>query len=173
MDQDAVAILIAKDQIHELALLYSRGIDRKDYALLRSIFTKDGTADYGDYFRGSTQDLVDKWEVSMPQLYYTGHHVCNHLISVNGNDAEGEVYVAAFHVLTKPDGSMFELVGNSRYIDRYRKLDGRWYIAHRTEHNDLRTNLAIPTRSGPAPSPLQDPSVIELEHRLFARGARA
>jgi len=141
--------------------------------LLRSIFAKDGTADYGDYFVGSTKDLVDKFEQGLPQIYYTGHHVCNHLITVDGNEGEGEVYVIAYHLFVKPDGTSSELIGNTRYMDRYRKEGGRWFIAHRTEHNDLRTNLPVPTPSAPAPSPLQDRSVTELKNRLFARGGRA
>ena len=47
MDQDALVTLIAKDEIRELAQLYSRGVDRKDPALLRDLYTRDGTDFHG------------------------------------------------------------------------------------------------------------------------------
>jgi hypothetical protein len=102
VDQNALAVLIAKDEIRELAQLYSRAVDRRDTALVRTLFTADGTQSLGAVFQGTADELVDMLEQTMPYVRYTGHHVCNHLISVNGDQGEGEVYALVYHLL--PDG---------------------------------------------------------------------
>ena len=56
IDQKALAVLMAKDEIRELAMLYSRGVDRRDGELLRTLYTKDGTDNHGKHFNGSAAD---------------------------------------------------------------------------------------------------------------------
>ena len=57
--QDALATLLAKDEIRELVQLYSRGVDRQDMGLLRSLYTADATDDHAGHFSGSAADYVD------------------------------------------------------------------------------------------------------------------
>ena len=42
------ATLLAKDEIRELAILYSRGCDRKDFDLVRELYAKGSTDTHGD-----------------------------------------------------------------------------------------------------------------------------
>jgi hypothetical protein len=164
--------LVAKDAIRELALLYSRGVDRKDGALLRMLYTEDATDTHGDTFDGSATDYVDFLESSFPYMRYSGHHICNHLISVDGNEGEGEIYAIACHVIPNGNGGWLEDVRYVRYLDRYRKeQDGRWRFAKRVVAYDHGTQRPIDVAEDSAPD--TDASLVALQHRLFARGERA
>jgi hypothetical protein len=59
-----------------------------------------------------------------------------------------------------------------RYLDRYRKENGRWRFANRTVTFDFRTIKPIPTPDGDTPVPATDLSYAALSSRLFARGPR-
>lgn len=173
IDQNALAILIAKDEIRELAMLYSRGVDRKDGPLLRTLYTQDATDTHGTTYDGGAEGYVDFLERSFPYMPYSGHHICNHLIAVNGNEADGELYAIAYHIIPDGKGGWLEDVMTVRYIDNYRKEDdGRWRFAKRVVTYDMnnRRPIAAPDTSKVAAA---DPSYSELNSRLFARGERA
>lgn len=168
----ALKTLVAKEEIRELAMLYSRGIDRKDYELLADLYTADGTDAHGEHYRGSAEGFIQFLAQSLPHIPYTGHHICNHLVSVSGDEAEGEVYAVAYHVTPDGAGGFLEDVQNVRYLDRYRKDGGRWKFAAREVVFDM---LAVrpyrmpetPPRIGP-----EDESYSIFTSPLFARGAR-
>jgi hypothetical protein len=173
IDQNQLATLIAKEEIRQLCLLYSRGVDRKDSALLRTLYTKDATDTHGDSFDGTAADFVDFLERSFPHMPYSGHHICNHLISVDGNEGDGEIYAIAYHIVPDGKGGWLEDLMCVRYIDCYRKEeDARWRFAKRVVTYDMRNRrpIAAPEQSKVAHA---DPSYIELKSRLFARGERA
>lgn len=172
---DALARLTAKDEIRELALLYSRGVDRKDIALLRTLYTADGSDDHSPYFKGNAAAYVDWLELGLPHMHGGAHHVCNHLIALadNGESAEGEVYAIAWHLV--PDrsdgaapGALAHDVQSVRYIDRYRREGGRWKFAARVLSFDMK--LLLPdAHAGAKPDPLADASYSVLGLPLFAR----
>ncbi|MET0179476.1 MAG: nuclear transport factor 2 family protein [Novosphingobium sp.] len=169
---DAVATLLAKDEIRELVLLYSRGVDRKDVALLRDLYTADATDTHGDSYDGPAGGYCDFLERALPHMRMSAHNVCNHMISVAGDEAEGEVYAIAWHLIPDGQGGLRHDVLLVRYIDRYRREgDGRWRFAKRVVTYDAR--IALPADDhGPMPDASGDPSHGELTSRLFARGAR-
>ena len=171
-DQQALATLIAKEDIRELVLLYSRGIDRQDMALVRSLYTADGTDAHGEHFKGTADEFVRFLGQGLPHLRYSGHHVCNHLIAVNGSEGEGEVYALAYHIAPDRNGGLVEDLMGVRYLDRYRKENSRWLFASRTVTFDFRTIKPIPTPDGDAPLPAKDLSYVTLSSRLFERGPR-
>jgi len=175
LDQNALATLIAKDEIRELALLYCRGVDRKDIPLLKTLYAKGATDFHGDTFSGSAEDYVAFLERSLPYMRYSGHHVCNHLISVDGDKGEGEVYAIAYHVYDNPDGKggAIEDLMTVRYIDSYCREDGRWKFAARLVTYDYKTIRPIPMPESFTPTGPEDPSFATLSSRLFARGPRA
>ncbi|MBP9034599.1 MAG: nuclear transport factor 2 family protein [Pseudomonadales bacterium] len=172
IDQGALATLLAKEEIRELVLLYSRGVDRRDGALLRTLYTSDATDTHGDTFDGPAEAYVRFLERAFPHMRYSGHHVCNHLVCVDGDEGEGEVYAIAYHVIPDGQGGWTEDLMCARYIDRYRKEDGRWRFAKRVVSYDMRSQRPVAApETGAAQS--ADPSFTVLKSRLFARGDRA
>lgn len=166
----ALDTLIAKEQIRELAMLYSRGVDRKDAALLRSLYTDDGTDTHGDTYDGDAKGYVDFLEQAFPHIRYSGHHICNHLISVDGDTGEGEIYALAYHLFSDGQGGWIEDVMCVRYLDHYRKCsDGRWRFSKRVVTYDMRKQS--PSDASVADG--EDPGLELFTTRLFARGERA
>ncbi len=172
LDQKALETLIAKEAIRELGLLYSRGVDRKDGPLLRTLYTADATDTHGDTFDGPADAYVDFLEKSFPYMRYSGHHVCNHLVSVDGDTGEGEVYALAYHVIPDGKGGWLEDLMAVRYIDRYRKEEGRWKFAQRIVSYDYKAPRRPVEPNTPAPACPEDASFTLLKSRLFARGPR-
>lgn len=180
MSDAALAKLIAKDEIRELGMLYSRGVDRKDATLLRSLYTADATDSHGDTFDGGAEDYVTFLENAFPYMRYSGHHICNHLITVEGDTGEGEIYAYTFHIIPDGKGGWLEDLRLVRYIDHYRKEEGRWRFAKRVVTYDYSSKrpaqipaddrLTVPL--DPATYPLET-SYGALATRLFARGPRA
>lgn len=169
MPNDPLATLIAKDDIRTLAMLYSRGVDRKDVALLRTLYTADGWDDHGPHFNGPAKDYVDFLERALPHMHIGGHHICNHLISVDGDSGEGEVYAIAWHLIPDGAGGLKHDIQAVRYIDNYRREDGAWRFARRTVTFDMK--MVVPADDhGAKPDPERDASYGALTSKLFARG---
>jgi len=163
--------LIDKEAIRDLVLNYSRGVDRQDMVMLRDLYTADATDTHGDTFDGSADDYVAFLARSLPYIKYSGHHVCNHLISVDGDEAEGEVYAIAIHVIPDGQGGVIEDTMCVRYIDRYKKeSDGEWRFAQRVVTYDYRARKPVEEASvNGLPSADQEPSYHLLKHALFKR----
>lgn len=165
--------LIAKDAIRELVLLYSRSIDRKDVALLRTLYTKDATDTHGDTYDGPADGYCEFIERSLPHLLYSGHHICNHLISVNGDEGEGEVYAVCYHIFPDGKGGWVEDLLCARYIDRYRRENGLWRFAKRVVSYDYNSRRPASVADRTIPHAAGDPSYAALARRIFARGPLA
>jgi ketosteroid isomerase-like protein len=169
---DALQQLLDKEAIRELVLLYSRGVDRKDVALLRDLYTADATDTHGDSFDGPADGYCDFLEKSMPYMRYSGHHVCNHLISVDGDSGDGEVYALAWHQIPDRNGGWIEDFMCVRYIDNYRReSDGKWRFSQRVVTYDLRTQRPYTPMNTFDPAD-GEPSYSVTLSRLFQRGAR-
>ena len=168
---DALATLIAKDQIRELAMLYSRGVDRKDIELLKSLYTADATDDHGPYYNGPVEGYIAFLEQSLPHMHIGGHFICNHLVSVDGDAADGEVYAIAWHLIPDGKGGLLHDMQAVRYIDNYARENGKWRFAKRVVTFDMKVVHAA-NDHGEKPDPAKDPSYTELSSHLFRRGPR-
>ncbi len=174
-DSQALAKLVAKDEIRTLVLLYSRAIDRKDITLLRDLYTPDATDTHGDSYDGNQKGYCDFIERSFPYMPYSGHHACNHLIDVDveAGTGCGEVYAIAYHLIPDGQGGQLEDLMAVRYIDNYRLCDdGKWRFAKRVVTYDMKIRRPLAGPVVTMPDAPNDPSYGELGMALFQRGPR-
>lgn len=172
IDQNAVQVLLDKDAIRDLVLLYSRAIDRQDIELLRDLYTDDATDTHGDSFDGNAEDYCEFIAGAFPHMPYSGHHVCNHLIAVDGDEAGGEVYALAWHLVPGRDGGRQEDFMAVRYIDNYRRCpDGKWRFSKRVVTYDFKLRRPF-DGGGLLGQGAMDPSYAINANALFARGRR-
>lgn len=111
---------------------YAMGIDTKNFALLRSIFTDEITMDFEDYSgRPASTMKADDW-VAGCKIVFTGldatqHVMSNPMVDIDGDTARCTMYMKAEHFLQNSQGSSeFSLGGY--YEDSLQKIDGRWTI---------------------------------------------
>lgn len=173
----ALAALLDKEAIRELVLLYARAIDRQDIALLRDLYTDDATDTHGDSFDGPAEEYCQFIAASFPYMPYSGHHLCNHLIALDGDAASGEVYALAWHLIPSPEGGQAggqeEDFMAVRYIDNYRRCaDGKWRFSKRVVTYDFKLRRPF-GGGGLLGQGALDPSYTLCPQALFARGARA
>jgi hypothetical protein len=125
---------LAKQDIYELSCKYSRGLDRLDLDLLRSVFFADAHCEYG-FFNGSPTEF-SAFAIDALSAHAANHHMLgNVLIELNGDEAFGEIYFQAYHKVPAEDG-FDDIIISGRYLDRYERRDGEWKIAYRSERND-------------------------------------
>jgi 3-phenylpropionate/cinnamic acid dioxygenase small subunit len=119
----------AHDDITHVLLRYASGIDRRDWDLLRTCFTDDCHADYGDIGAWDNVDAITAFMIeSHAQLGHTLHRLSNFSIAVHGDKASARTYVDA--LLMTPDGqTSINAIGY--YDDELVDTGGSWRIARR------------------------------------------
>jgi hypothetical protein len=171
-----IAALLEKQAIIELVEAYSRAVDRQDFVLLRSLYAADGIDDHGGIYCGPADGFV-AWLRTAMKGVDTSHAVHNHTISVDGETAEGEVYVTAYNRIPNVEGGFDEFIQGLRYMDHYTKESGQWRFARRTvivdwaQHRPALWDFEHPLLKGkrPAVAGPADPSYALLSHSRFAR----
>jgi hypothetical protein len=151
--EQALRALLDKEAIRTLVHTYCRAADRHDHDLMRTLYHEDATDDHGAFFQGLAMDFVDRLPAIQAPMRILHHNVTTHTIALNGDEAEGEVYVLAFHQVDTEEG-LLDLIIGGRYLDRYARRDGVWKFAHRAVLADWAT--------------VQSPSAVNLEHPMLA-----
>lgn len=133
----AVRELVDKQALYELVVRYCRAIDRRDFALLRSLYCDDAVDDHGAMFCGAADDYVRWVETALQSMAVTVHSLSNALFAVDGDRAEGEVHATSYHRTVGPDA--WEFVIGGRYLDHYRRQGGVWRFHRRAIVTDWAT----------------------------------
>lgn len=118
-----MAELAARDCLWRLVNAYSRACDRRDFALLRSLYDDDALEEHGEMFTGGPDEYVEWVRGALATWSATAHYVTNALFEVAGDRAEGEIYKLNYHRTL--DGAE-EVVTGSRSLDRFARRDGEW-----------------------------------------------
>ncbi|MBY0511363.1 MAG: nuclear transport factor 2 family protein [Rhodospirillaceae bacterium] len=147
--------VIDKSQLADLVLTYCRACDRRDFALVRTLYHDDAIDEHGHMFTGTPDEFVAWLPKAMSQFAATIHHVTNMLFIVDGDKAQGEIYTIAYHRTPMPDAQ--EIIIGGRYLDHYEKRNGVWKFSKR----------------GLACDSSERRAVDEEAYRTFAAGAQA
>jgi hypothetical protein len=134
---DALAALLAKEEIRGVLMDLARGTDRLDGELIRSCYHADARDDH-NVFRGGPAEFADWVLATLPHFAATMHFVGNVRIEITGDIAWSEAYCVAHHLFRPddPDGER-DLVLGLRYFDRFERRAAqpgselRWRIALR------------------------------------------
>ncbi|WP_301750459.1 nuclear transport factor 2 family protein [uncultured Erythrobacter sp.] len=127
--QSRLALAADKLECAELVAKMARAIDRRDAALLASLFHPDATDDHG-LFSGTATDFVAWVMPLLATMKQTQHVIGQSLIAVDGERAVGESYFIAHHTLAGPDGDLF-MVAAGRYLDTFERRAGVWKVLRR------------------------------------------
>lgn len=127
--------MLDKHEIRELVQAYCNAADRHDHAKMRSLYHEDALDDHGIFFKGLAMEFIDKLPEIQEPMEILHHNVTTVNIKLDGDYAEGEVYIIAFHRYRTDEGSVDLLIGG-RYFDNYEKRDGVWKFTQRASAAD-------------------------------------
>lgn len=120
--------MLDRAALRHLVSSYGHGIDRRDYALLTSLYHDDAIDDHSPYFVGSAADYVAWLPGMLATWSATAHSMIDMLFLIDGDRAEGVISARAWH--RTADGTA-EFIAWGRYADRYEKRAGVWRFLHR------------------------------------------
>ncbi|HEX4018098.1 MAG TPA: nuclear transport factor 2 family protein [Frankiaceae bacterium] len=138
--------LLVKQAIRDAHSRYCRAMDRRDEAAAAAIWHADGTADYGDIFKGSGAGFA-AW-VTETHLNFDrhSHQISNVLVEVapSGEEAVSEAYITVA-LWTVPDvmGSVTQVTSRGRYLDHWTRRDEGWAIIERHFVEDFTTSQQL------------------------------
>jgi len=151
--QSALKHLVDRSAIIELVHAYARAADRRDQTAMRTLYHDGATDDHGGFFKGLAEDFIKALPQIQAPMQILHHNITTTNIAIEHDNAEGEIYVLAYHKVATANGSLDLLIGG-RYLDRYQKRSGQWKFTHRAVIADWAT--------------VNDPSVVDLSHPLLA-----
>jgi ketosteroid isomerase-like protein len=129
-------LLLAEREIRTAMMVYCRGIDRRDEALLRSVYHDDAIDDHGLSGVASGADFCARVDPAHPRSFprewsMTQHFLGNHLAQIDGDRATSETYFIARHRYATDTGGDEDLLIAGRYLDHWERRQGPFKIAHR------------------------------------------
>jgi len=123
--------LLDKQAIHELINAYCNAADRHDQDKMRALYHEDAIDEHGQFARGPAKDFIDRLPEIQQPMAILHHNVTTVNLKLDGDRAEGEVYILAFHQV-RHEQELFDVFIGGRYFDKYEKRDGVWKFSHRS-----------------------------------------
>jgi|SRR6185369_7930740 ketosteroid isomerase-like protein len=133
-----IAEMLAEREIRNAILRYARGVNRKDWDLMASVYHEDAVEDHGP-LQGSPAELIAWVQKRHETIDQSMHFVGNCLVEIDGEMAFAETYciiVQHERTGTRSIASGAEAKARTvmgvRYVDRFERRAGLWKIARRT-----------------------------------------
>lgn len=118
-------------EITQVLYRYSRGVDRGDREMIRSVYHPDALDNHGAW-TGLGVEFADRIVDSLDGATLTAqHHITNALIELDGETAACESYFLAYHPSRDEAGAEVLAAAAGRYLDRFERRDDEWRIADR------------------------------------------
>jgi hypothetical protein len=150
--------------VAETVYRYATGVDRRDWALYRSLFADMVTVDFSSFDPHLTPRVVraDDWVAGIVPLFTglaaTHHTMTNPRAVVDGDEATITMDVQAHHVHDPDDPASWYTI-RGHYDDTLARIDGRWLLTG--------VRLTVTWSAG-------DPAIMELARetgkRLLSEG---
>lgn len=125
-------------ELRRTAELYAQGADRRDKALWQAVLAEDCVIEGPGFSIAGRDTNLGSIDALGQMFRATVHRVHNQIAIVTGDEASGETYCTADHLLNDADSV---LVWTIRYKDRWRREEGVWRFTHRkliVEWEDVR-----------------------------------
>jgi hypothetical protein len=121
-----------RDQIARVPRRYSRGVDRRDWQLVRSLFTDDAFV-VGSRTSAPIEEYLVDLRQGVESFPTTMHFLGNQLVEVDGDQGFVETYGVAYHWKGAPAGvdDPGNLIVGVRYQDTMVRTDAGWLVSRR------------------------------------------
>ncbi|OBJ58203.1 nuclear transport factor 2 family protein [Mycobacterium sp. 1423905.2] len=154
VDEARLALMLARDELHQLVTAYCRAVDRADYDALRRLYHPDATDSHGSFSTGGVEEFIAQLQAAQPYVRVSQHNITTTNFAIDGDTARGEVYCLAFHTFAGAEHDVDVVIGG-RYLDTYSRHDGHWKFRHRTivtdwayQNDPSRLNFDHPSTRG-------------------------
>jgi len=138
--------LWARERIRDLLHRYCKGIDRRDWGMVRACFGDDHHHSHGG-FSGTADEFVGFASTVLKTIPVTHHTIGNVHIDLadDGMSAETEANFVAYHLIeaghsegtpVPTHGKATDWIVAGRYCDRLERRDGNWLIVRREAVHD-------------------------------------
>ena len=117
------------EAVRRLARTYALGVDRRDEALVQSLFTDDAVVS-GSLGQAPATEYVPRLIAGASLYAATQHNITNQYVVRAGDDLIVHSYAVALHFGADERGTG-DLAMGVVYRDRATRVDGGWLISHR------------------------------------------
>ena len=139
--EEDLRALLDKQAIQDVLARYVRAIDRRDEALLRSVFHPDAI-DHHVGHRNTAREFC-AWAIDLVgRMGPVAHYLSAPLIDLRGDVALSECYAIAYHRLER-DGEPFDNFLGARVLDRFERRENEWRIAWRRVVYDWNRDMPL------------------------------
>lgn len=138
------ANLLAIEQIKQLKARYFRGVDAKDFALLRAVFADHAVADYRnatldprsgvDLMKAGTDapieggETIARWIIEAMKSLLSVHHGHMPEITMTGEDSAEGIWAMEDRLYFKEGSRQRGVAGYGHYYESYARIAGEWKI---------------------------------------------
>ncbi len=130
MTSDGVSDRLALSDVLDA---YARGIDTKDFALVRSLFTDDAALDYTAFGgpKGTAAEVFDWISNAVAGFPMTQHHITNRIFDIDGDAATSRADLLAVMGMGAGEGKINLMYTGGIYKDTFRRTSSGWKISER------------------------------------------